>query len=115
MLKLSIKRSNTMEKSLVAFYITFPNKDTAENICNLLIREKLIACSNTVDIQAAYWWQDTIQQEGEILVFAKSCAHLVEAINHRIEALHPYEVPCIIHWPIQANPAYTNWVISTVQ
>ena len=104
-----------MTRELLAFYVTFPDQETANKICDILIRERLIACSNLLGIEAAYWWKGSVQQENESLALTKTSNHLKEQIIARIEQIHPYEVPCIIHWPIQANESYRDWIINSVK
>ncbi len=104
-----------MTRELLAFYITFPNKDIAKKICDDLISSKLIACSNILDIESAYWWKSEVQHEDEVLALIKTSSHLKEEIISQVERTHPYEVPCIVHWPIQANESYRKWVFESVK
>ena len=104
-----------MTRELLVFYITFPSKASANKICSELLSTKLIACFNLIDIASAYWWQDAIQQEDEVLALIKTSSHLKEELTTKVDEIHPYEVPCIIHWPIKANEAYRDWVIQSVK
>ena len=102
-------------EDLLAFYITFPSKESAEKICSALIEKKLIACSNILPIEAAYWWQGAVQHEQEVLAFVKTVSRLEKNLIEEVERIHPYDTPCIIHWPVKANEKYSKWVSDSVR
>lgn len=94
----------------ISVYVTFPDEKTAQSILNSLIEDKAIACANIMPIKSMYWWQDEVVQEGELAALIKSRATNWAYLVKRITTLHPYEVPCIIRYPIEPNAAYADWI-----
>ena len=93
-------------------YITAPDHETALKIARLIVTEQLAACANILGATTSvYRWEGKIQEEGEVALIAKtSGARLAELIT-RIKAIHPYQVPCIVAWPIAAgHPPYLDWI-----
>jgi len=92
------------------FYITHPDEATARSISENLVARRLAACANVFPIQSAYWWQGAVQHEGEWVSVLKTTLGLETALETAIEALHPYDLPCILRFEVRANEAYENWI-----
>jgi periplasmic divalent cation tolerance protein len=93
-------------------YITTPDPDTARAIARALVEERLAACANILGpISSIYRWEGKVHEEGEVALIAKTGADRVEALIARAKALHPYQVPCIVAWPIAAGyQPYLDWI-----
>ena len=93
-------------------YITASNRDEARRIARTLVEERLAACANVVSpIDSFYWWQGKVNEAGEVALFAKTRAELVEVVIARVRALHSYSVPCVVALPIlSGNPAFLDWI-----
>ena len=93
-------------------YITAPDLETALWIARALVEEKLAACANILGpITSVFRWEGRVVEEGEVALIAKTTADHVEALTARVKALHPYEVPCIVAWPIAAGyQPYLDWI-----
>ncbi len=89
-----------------------PDEATANAIALTVIEEKLAACVNILPrVQSIYRWQGKVESTYEIPLFFKSTAAGYPALESRIKALHPYDIPEIIALPISHGlPAYLNWV-----
>lgn len=96
-------------------YVTHADQRSAWILINVLLEEKLIACSNIFPIQAAYWWQGEINSEDEVVSIMKTPLSHWEVVKSRIEELHPYDVPCIIKIEVEANAAYEEWIHNSVK
>ena len=96
--------------AFLCFYVTHPNAETAQKISRNLIDRKLVACANQFSMESAYWWQGAVAQEGEIVTILKTVTKNKKAVEVAITELHPYEVPCIMSWEVQANASYENWI-----
>ena len=96
--------------SFIIVYVTHPNEDSAKQLSDVLLSEKLIACSNTFPIQSSYWWQGQIQDDHEVVTLLKSTQDLWLKLQNRIIELHSYEVPCIIKIEAEANEEYEDWI-----
>ncbi len=96
-------------------YITNPDEATAQKIGQHLVKNKYVACANIFPIKSVYWWQGKIESEGEYVTIVKTRTENKTAVIKETERIHPYEVPCIMHWEVAANPAYENWIFSETE
>jgi periplasmic divalent cation tolerance protein len=99
----------------IAVYITHASEDAARSLTDVLIEERLIACANIFPISSTYWWQGVIQNEGEFVSIVKTVPQNWSALQRRVTALHPYDVPCIMKVNVEANKAYENWIKDSVK
>lgn len=89
-----------------------PDEEIANAIALAVVEEKLAACVNILPrVQSIYRWQGSVESAAEIPLLIKATTRNYPALEARIKALHPYEVPEIIALPIARGlPAYLNWV-----
>jgi periplasmic divalent cation tolerance protein len=93
-------------------YSTFPNREKALSVARVLVEKRLVACVNLYDnILSVYRWQETIQQEQEVALMAKTREGKVSSAMETLKSLHPYEVPCIVAYPVaEGFPPFLQWV-----
>ena len=91
-------------------YITHPNEEEAEALCNSLLEEKLIACANLFPIKSIFHWNNDKSKENEVVSLIKFNNNKIDEIEKRIKELHSYEVPCIINISATANTEFEKWV-----
>jgi len=91
-------------------YVTHPDEECAKQISDVIVSARLAACSNVLPIDSMYWWEGSIQSEGEIVTLFKTIPENWEKLMKKINDIHPYEVPCIIKIEVEANEAYEDWV-----
>jgi periplasmic divalent cation tolerance protein len=93
-------------------YMTAGSRDEALKIARALVEERLAACCNLLDgMTSVYRWQGEIQEDAEVVVIAKTRAELVEPLTARVQALHSYDVPCVVALPVSGgNPAFLHWI-----
>ena len=74
--------------------------------------ETLAACANVLDnMTSLCHWDGKLQEDSEAVLIAKTRDDLVEKLIERVKALHSYDCPCVVSWPIEAgNPAYLDWI-----
>lgn len=96
----------------VVVLITAPNEDAAATIANELVASRLAACVNIIrNIRSIYRWQGNIEDEGEVLMIAKTKKEHFHALEKRVRELHPYTVPEIIAIPIiEGSAEYLQWL-----
>ncbi len=99
-----------IQMSYVSFYVTFPDKDTASNIIHQVVSERLAACGNCFPVESYFTWNNNIQNEEEIAAIIKTSSKKSKLLLKKIEALHPYDVPCISFWTSSANSSYESWI-----
>ncbi len=101
--------------ALISIYLTFPNEEEAHRIAKHLLEAHLVACANLSQTSSIYWWEGQIVEEGEWVGVFKSSETLWEQIVERVTELHPYQVPCIVRYDIEANDSYREWVLKAVE
>jgi periplasmic divalent cation tolerance protein len=93
-----------------------PTPESAEILASALVSEGLAACVNQLPgVQSTYMWQGKLQRDSEILLLIKTAATQFEALETRLKALHPYELPELVAVPVTAgSEAYLYWVCKNV-
>jgi periplasmic divalent cation tolerance protein len=93
-------------------YITTRDRAEAVAIGSALVEERLAACVNILDgMTSLYHWQGRIEQGHEAILIAKTKAGLVPALTERVKALHSYECPCVVAWPIEkGHRPFLDWI-----
>ena len=96
----------------VIIYMTAASQDEAQSISKTLVEERLVACANILPAHSSlYWWEGKVESAQEVAVIFKSRAELFPQIEARIRALHSYDVPCIVSWPIeQGHAPFLQWI-----
>jgi len=95
---------------------TAPDSEVARALATRIVEERLAACANVVPgVTSIYWWEGTVQQEGEVMVVFKTTAERLDALRDRVLELHPYEVPEVIAFPVaEGSKDYVSWVAREV-
>jgi len=75
-------------------FITAP-PDAAAEIAGPLVDERLAACANRVSCRSTYRWEGEVHDDEEEILLAKTTHDAYPDLVERVEALHPYDVPCI--------------------
>jgi periplasmic divalent cation tolerance protein len=98
--------------SVVSVYAIFANAEEAERIGRTVIEERLAACINIFPgVRSIYRWQGKIESAEEVAAILKTHHWNSDALITRIAALHSYEVPCIVTWPIdKILRDYADWI-----
>lgn len=93
-------------------FCTCPDAGTAERIANALVDERLAACVNILPgLRSIYRWRDRVETADEVLLLAKTSAVAYPALQDRLRALHPYELPELLAVESASGlPEYLLWV-----
>ena len=104
-----------MAEELLLVLSTFPDLQTAKSIGRTLVEEQLAACVNILPgIESIYRWQGKVEEAQEVFALIKTTIGRYQAMENRIKALHPYEVPEIISVsPVGGLPEYFNWAVQS--
>jgi periplasmic divalent cation tolerance protein len=101
-----------MSEQILLIFSTFPEGETARDVVEKLVSEKLAACGNIIPtVESIYRWKDKVENATEALVLLKTTKAQYPAFQDRLKALHPYEVPEIICLDVvNGLPDYLAWV-----
>jgi periplasmic divalent cation tolerance protein len=102
--------------SVISLYVLFANADEAERIGHTVIEERLAACINILGkARSIYRWKGSVEEASEVAAIFKTSSSRADALIVRIAALHSYDIPCIVTWPIdKVLSAYAAWVEESV-
>lgn len=93
-------------------FCSVPDPDTARRIARTVVHEGLAACVNLLPgLTSVYRWQGQVEESQELLLIIKTRRERYEALEARIKALHPYQVPEIIALALEAgSKRYLDWI-----
>ena len=106
-----------MRKTPLIVLCTVPDRETAEEIANILIADNLAACVNIVPgVTSVYRWENRIEQAEELILVIKTGNRAYKPLQDKINDLHPYELPEIIAVSVQDGlPAYLDWLTQSLE
>lgn len=93
-------------------YVTVPTKEVADRISEITLQENLVACTNLIPgMESRYWWRGKIEISQEFVLILKTDRLHFDKVRERILTIHPYELPCIVAWPLtHGHPPYLQWL-----
>ncbi len=104
-----------MVEEVLTVFTTWPDVETARTVAHTLVEEKLAACGNIVPgVESIYRWEGKVETGAEVLVIFKTTRGCYAALEARVRALHPYEVPEVLAVRVTDGlPAYLRWVVES--
>lgn len=101
-----------MPTDCLLVYVTMPDEKEAQTFCETLVRERLAACANMLDgARSVYWWRGNVETATETVCLFKTTRGRFELFMRRARALHPYDTPCIVAWPLErGNNDFLDWI-----
>ena len=90
--------------------VTHPSQEHAERITRGVIDAGLAACVLVSDVKSFYNWENTLNEDDEVVTLLKTSTDKVEMLEKYIETNHDYDVPAIIMLQATANASYGNWL-----
>lgn len=96
----------------IVILCTCPDSGVADNMAGVLVGERLAACVNILPgVVSWFRWQGKMERADECLLLIKTTRTRYPALEAKIRALHPYEVPEIIAVPITLGQGdYLAWI-----
>lgn len=93
-------------------YITFKNQTQAERLCQVLLKEKLIACANIFKPHTAlYLWKNKSIKAKEVAAIIKTQKKNEVRLGKRLRELHSYETPCLVFYDLRTPlEDFATWV-----
>ena len=84
--------------------MTAPDRATADQLAEQLVRERLAACANVLPgVASFFWWDDAVQRADEALVVFKTASERAGPLMTRAAELHPYDVPELLALPVEGG------------
>jgi periplasmic divalent cation tolerance protein len=101
-----------MPVSVLVCFCTCPDTATAQAIADVLVGERLAACVNVLPgLRSVYRWQGAIERADEALLLIKTVQGRLPALQARVAALHPYELPELVAVEVAGGlAAYLDWI-----
>ena len=96
---------------LILILTTMPDDDRAEGLARSLVDEGLAACVNVHGpMTSTYRWKGQVEVEPERQLVIKTTRDRLVALETRLRALHPYELPEFVILAATGSEAYLKWV-----
>jgi periplasmic divalent cation tolerance protein len=99
-------------RDAVVVLTTMPDDGRADELARALVDERLAACVNVLaPMTSIYRWKGVVEREPERQLVIKTTRDRLSALEARIRALHPYELPEFLVLTVEAASAgYAAWV-----
>jgi periplasmic divalent cation tolerance protein len=93
-----------------------PDGAAAARIARALVGERLAACASVLPgMWSIYRWRGEVEDAEEVLLLAKTTRAMLPALQARLVALHPYELPELVAVEAAGGlPAYLGWIADNV-
>lgn len=102
-----------MKKEEERFFVVLCTAAVNESakIAQILVKEKLAACVNVVEVNSYFKWKGEFSEDEEALLIIKTEKKKMDRLIERIKEVHSYELPEIIAIPIVAGyDKYLAWM-----
>ncbi|HKV24426.1 MAG TPA: divalent-cation tolerance protein CutA [Candidatus Acidoferrum sp.] len=93
--------------------VTCANPLQAKLVARSVVEKRLAACVNILrsPVESHYRWNGRVEKSREILLFIKTTARRLGALEREVKRLHSYEVPEFIALPVVAgSKSYLDWL-----
>ncbi|KAL6463496.1 hypothetical protein MHYP_G00278870 [Metynnis hypsauchen] len=89
-----------------------PTEQVAKDIGRHIMEKRMAACVNILPhTSTMYYWKGEIRDASEILLLVRTRTSLIQRLTEFITAMHPYEIPEIISFPIEdGSLSYFKWM-----
>jgi periplasmic divalent cation tolerance protein len=94
--------------------VSVPDADVGRLLSRALVEEGLVACGTVIPGgTSVYRWQGAVEEAEEAILLLKASSQVMDQLLERISALHPYDVPEVLAFPVaQGHPPYLAWVMA---
>ena len=100
-----------MSDSAVILLTTIGATADVEALARTLVEERLAACVNVLPpMRSFYRWQGTVQGDDERQLVIKTSPERLPALEARLRALHPYELPETLVLTATGSQEYLTWI-----
>ena len=105
-----------MATDAIIVFMTAADRAEAGRLAEMLVEKRLAACVQILpEIESVYRWQGKIERQQEVLLIAKTTQSKFEDLEKEVRALHSYETPEIVAFPLTAgSDPYLAWLKTSV-
>jgi len=105
-----------MDASLILLITSVDSQEAAESLAKGLVEARLAACVQiSTSGVSVYRWQGKMEVSGEYYLSIKTTPEALDDAITWLHKQHPYDVPEIVWWPVQASEAYTRWAHASLE
>jgi periplasmic divalent cation tolerance protein len=98
------------ELSLVVVQTTLADKEAARTLAITALKTGIAACAHiSSPIESLYHWNGALETASEVVVQLKTTHATLQRAIEFITEHHPYDVPELIWFPVDASDAYKKW------
>lgn len=96
----------------IVVFMTAANREEAARLAEMIVAARLAACVQILpEMESVYRWQGKIERQPEILLIAKTTAARFEELEREVRAIHSYDTPEIVAFPLTAGSSpYLKWL-----
>ncbi len=95
---------------------TLPTQSAAVELAAALVERRLAACVQiTGPMVSIYRWQGKVNRDQEFSLSCKTTASVRSELIQYLRAHHPYDLPEILSYSIQASIEYGDWLRDQVE
>ena len=104
--------TSTADSDIAIVLTTLAADADAAAFARTLVEERLAACVNVIGpVTSIYRWNGKVEQDAEQQLVIKTTIARLEALEARVKALHPYDVPeFLVLRTAGGSDAYLAWV-----
>ena len=101
-----------MSTQALLVFCTCPDRAVGLQIAEQLVDQRLAACVSLLPgVTSVYSWEGRCETTEELQLLIKTGTECYPALERKLLALHPYELPEIVAVPIEKGlTAYLEWV-----
>ena len=96
--------------SILLVYVTHPDVDCAKRITNEILDKRLAGCIAMFPSESVYLWEGEKKHDKEFITLFKTKNENASALEEAITKMHPYDIPCILKFEVDANAPYSAWI-----
>lgn len=96
----------------IVVLMTAANGEEATRLAEMLVGAHLAACVQILpEMESVYRWQGQVERQSEVLLIAKTTREKFDELEREVRALHSYDTPEIIAFPVITGSApYLDWL-----
>jgi len=99
-----------MDASLIMLITSVDSQAAAESLAHGLVEQRLAACvQSSAPVVSVYPWKGKIESVEEYRLSIKTTVEKLDDAIAWLRGHHPYEVPELVWWPVNASNTYAAW------